>query len=100
VRELELANAAISEKRFGSEEARSWSDLAAISVRGVRLSRRDLEAVGKALSRGGRFLWLGGEERLREAGEWFAARRGFAAEGPKRLLPGSDARLLVVFRID
>ena len=99
VRELDLANVAVSERRFGSGDAGGWSDLAAISVRGVRLSGRDLDAVGKALSIGGRFLWLSGEDRLRDAREWFAARTEFSTEGPKPLLEGSEPRLLVVSRI-
>jgi 16S rRNA (guanine(527)-N(7))-methyltransferase RsmG len=99
VRELELTNVVVSGERFGSGKEGGWSDLAAISIRGVRLTRRDLESIGKALSIGGRFLWLSGEGRLREAGEWFEARRGFEAEGPNPLLAGSNARILVVSRI-
>jgi 16S rRNA G527 N7-methylase RsmG len=99
VRELDLTNAAVSEKRFGPGDSGGWSGLVAISVRGVRLSGRDLDAVGKALCLGGRFLWLSGEDRLREAREWFAARPEFSTEGPKPLLEGSEPRLLVVSRI-
>ena len=69
----------------------------AIASRGVRLGRAQLEEIRDALAPGGRFLWLSGEERLREAGEWLAA-PGYSREGPLRLLPGSDARLLVVSR--
>jgi len=98
VRELGLANVVVSEKRFGFGEAASWSDLAAISVRGVRLRARDLDAVGKALSIGGRFLWLSGEGRLGDAREWFGVRMEFSTEGPKPLLAGSESRLLVVSR--
>ena len=99
VRELRLENVVVSRARFESGEVRSWSELAAISVRGVRLGGPDFEAVGKALSVGGRFLWLSGEDRLGEAVRWFGARREFSAEGPKPLLAGSDARVLVVSRI-
>jgi hypothetical protein len=62
------------------------------------LAGTDLDAVGRALSRGGRFLRLSGEGRLVETKEWFRARRGFAVEGPNALLAGSDARLLIVTR--
>jgi hypothetical protein len=68
-------------------------------VRGVRLAESDLDAVAKALSIGGRFLWLSGRARLREAEEGFGARQGFSVEAPKSLLAGSDARLLVISRI-
>jgi 16S rRNA (guanine527-N7)-methyltransferase len=99
VRELGLENVLVSEERFdGSIRLATGGDLAAISSRGVRLTRPDLNAVGKALSVGGRFLWLSGEERLREAGEWLRAWPGFSVDGPKRLLPDSDARLLIVVR--
>jgi hypothetical protein len=87
----------VSEERFGFEAETRWSDLAAISIRGVRLTERDLDTVGKALAVGGRFLWLGGEDRLRGAKKGFEA-RGFSAEGPNALLAGSEARLLVVSR--
>ena len=99
VRELGLENVLVSEERFSSSlRLGSGGDLAAISSRGVRLTRRDLDAVGKSLSVGGRFLWLSGEERLREAEEWLSARPEFSVDGPMRLLPDSDARLLVVAR--
>jgi 16S rRNA (guanine527-N7)-methyltransferase len=97
VRELQLDNVVVSGERFGAGDV--GRDLAAISVRGVRLTRRHLEVAAKALSIGGRFLWLSGEARLREAMEWFGARRGFSSEGPKPLLAGSEARLLVISRI-
>lgn len=99
VRELQLENVVVSRERFESGEGRSWSELAAISVRGVRLGGPDLESVGKALSVGGRFLWLSGEDRLSEAARWFGARREFSADGPKPILAGSHARVLVVSRI-
>ena len=99
VRELQLESVLVSAERFESGDEGRWSDLAAVSVRGVRLTGRDLDAVGKALSVGGRFLWLSGEERLREAEQWLGTRRGFSAEGPKSFLAGSDARLFVVSRI-
>ncbi len=98
-RELSLGNVTVSGERFGFGEEGSWRDLSAISVRGVRLTGRDLDLLGRALWVGGRFLWLGGEDRLREAGEWFGARGGFSVEGPEPLLEASDARLLVVSRI-
>jgi len=96
VRELRLENVLVSGERFaGSMRGR---DLAAISTRGVKLTWSDLDEVGKALSAGGRFLWLSGEHRLREAGDWLAARRGFSGDGPHLLLPDSGARLLVIER--
>lgn len=99
VRELRLENVLVSEERFpGSLRLGSGGDLAAISSRGVRLTRPDLDAVGKLLAVGGRFLWLSGEERLREAEEWLGACQEFTVDGPRLLLPGSDARLLVVTR--
>jgi 16S rRNA (guanine(527)-N(7))-methyltransferase RsmG len=97
VRELRLDNVLVSEKRF--RESGTERDLAAISSRGVRLSRPDLDAVGKALSVGGRFLWLSGQDRMRDAEEWLGAWPGFSVDGPKPLLPGFDARLLVVTRV-
>ena len=100
VRELRLENVLVSEERFASTlRPATGRDLAAISSRGVRLTRPDLDAVRKALSIGGRFLWLSGEDRLRDAEEWLGARPGFSVEGPKVLLPGSDARLLIVTRL-
>jgi 16S rRNA (guanine527-N7)-methyltransferase len=100
VRELRLENVLVSEERFASTlRPATGRDLAAISSRGVRLTRPDLDAVRKALSIGGRFLWLSGEDRLRDAEEWLGARTGFSVEGPKVLLPGSDARLLIVTRL-
>ena len=100
VRELELENVAVSEERFASTMRQaSGRDLAAISSRGVRLTQLDLDTVGKALAIGGRFLWLSGEDRLREGGERLGARPGFTVDGPELLLRGSDARLLVVTRV-
>lgn len=95
-RELGLENVHVREERFAS--TLTGTDLAAISTRGVRLSRPELEKVANALSTGGRFLWLGGADRLREATEWLAPRQGLRVDGPRILLPGSDARLLVVTR--
>ena len=97
-RELQLENVLVSPDRFEPGAGRSVSALAAISSRGVRLTERDLGAVAKALSIGGRFLWLSGEDRLREAGDWLRARRDLSVERLK-LLPASDARLLVVSRV-
>jgi 16S rRNA (guanine527-N7)-methyltransferase len=97
VRELRLENVLVSEKRF--RESETERDLVAISSRGVRLTRPDLDAVGKALSVGGRFLWLSGEDRMRDAEEWLGAWPGFSVDGPKPLLPGFEARLLVVTRV-
>jgi 16S rRNA G527 N7-methylase RsmG len=97
-RELQLENVLVSPDRFAPGAGRSGGDLAAISSRGVRLTARDLEAVGEALSIGGRLLWLSGEDRLREAGDWLRARRDLSVERFK-LLPGSEARLLVVSRV-
>lgn len=100
VRELGLENVLVSEERFGSTlRPATGRDLAAISSRGVRLTRPDLDAVRKALSVGGRFLWLSGENRLRDAEEWLGAWPGLSVEGPKVLLPRSDARLLIVARV-
>lgn len=96
VRELQLDDVVVSGERFGAADI--GRDLAAISVRGVRLTRRHLDIVAKALSIGGRFLWLSGEDRLREAVAWFGARRGLSWEGPMPLLAGSEARLLVISR--
>jgi 16S rRNA G527 N7-methylase RsmG len=98
-RELPLQNVVVTGERFGTGSEGCWGELAAISVRGVRLTRGDLDVVGRALSVGGRLLWLSGEDRLREAGEWFQIRGGFSADGPWPLLAGSSARLLVVSRI-
>ena len=99
VRELGLENVLVSDERFdGSIRLATGGDLAAISSRGVRLTRPDLDAAGKLLSVGGRFLWLSGEGRLHEAGEWLRAWPGFSVDGPKRLLPDSDARVLIVRR--
>lgn len=100
VRELRLENVLVSEERFASSlRLGTGGDLAAISTRGVRLTRLDLDAVGKALSVGGRFLWLSGEDPLREAEEWLGGWPGFSIDGPKRVLPDSDARLLIVTRV-
>lgn len=96
-RELGLENVRVSERRFG--KGATGESLAAISTRGVRLSRPLLEAVVAALAPGGRFLWLGGADRLREAAEWLALHPGLSVEGPKLLLPGSKARLLLVVRV-
>ena len=99
VRELRLENVHVSHERFaGALRLAKRRDLAAISSRGVKLTRPDLDEVGKALSVGGRFLWLSGEGRLREAGEWLEARREFSADGQHLLIPGSRARLLVIER--
>ena len=99
-RELRLENVVVSEERFARESRIAGArNLAAVSSRGVRLSQPDLEAVGKALSVGGRFLWLSGEGRLREAREWLGGRPEFSVDGPRVLLAGSDARLLVVARV-
>ncbi len=95
VRELGLVNVRVEGRRFGETAVEEKS---AISMRGVRLVPAELEAVGKALGVGGRFLWLSGEERLREASARFQA-PGFAVEGPLHLLSGSFARLLVVSRV-
>jgi 16S rRNA (guanine527-N7)-methyltransferase len=95
VRELGLPNVRVEGERFG--QAGTGENRAAISTRGVRLGRAQLQAVRNALSPGGRFLWMSGDERLREASEWLADRE-FTLEGPIRLLSGSDARLLVVSR--
>jgi hypothetical protein len=65
----------------------------------VRLSPEDLDAIVESLSNGGRFLWLGGASRLREAAAGLAGRRGVRVLGPTPLLPGSDARLLVLERL-
>ncbi len=96
VRELALENVRVEGRRFG--DAAVEGNRSAISMRGVRLDRSELEAVGKSLSVGGRFLWLGGEERLGEGRAWLQA-PGFAVEGPVPLLPGSEARLLIVRRV-
>jgi 16S rRNA (guanine527-N7)-methyltransferase len=98
VRELHLENVIVSEERFADTPG-VGRELAAISSRGVRLTRRDLDAVARALSVGGRFLWLSGEERLREAEKWLNVRPGLSLNGPELLLPGSDAWLLVVSRV-
>lgn len=100
VRELRLENVLVSEERFARTlRPATGRDLAAVSSRGVRLTRPDLDTVRKALSVGGRFLWLSGEDRLRDAEEWLGAWPGFSVDGPKVLLPGSDARLLIVTRL-
>jgi len=100
VRELRLQNVLVSEERFARTlRPATGRDLAAVSSRGVRLTRPDLDTVRKALSVGGRFLWLSGEDRLRDAEEWLGAWPGFSVDGPKVLLPGSDARLLIVTRL-
>ena len=100
VRELRLQNVLVSEERFAPTlRPATGRDLAAVSSRGVRLTRPDLDTVRKALSVGGRFLWLSGEDRLRDAEEWLGAWPGFSVDGPKVLLPGSDARLLIVTRL-
>lgn len=96
VREIRLENVVVSGERFAGSS--HGTDLAAISTRGVKLTWSDLDEVGNALSARGRFLWLTGEDRVREAGDWLEARRGFSADGPHRLLPDSGARLLVVER--
>jgi 16S rRNA (guanine(527)-N(7))-methyltransferase RsmG len=92
-RELGLRNVEVRAERF---ERGAVFDLAAISTRGVRLSLEDLDAVFEALSIGGRFLWLGGAARLLGAAGELAGR--LRVLGPTPLLPGSDARLLVVTR--
>lgn len=97
VRELRLSNVRVSEERFGGEA--TGTDRTAISMRGVRLSHAELERAMGALSEGGRFLWLSGEERLREGVTWLERRPGLRIEGPVRLLPRSEARLLVVMRV-
>ncbi|HEY7698883.1 MAG TPA: RsmG family class I SAM-dependent methyltransferase, partial [Vicinamibacteria bacterium] len=96
-RELRLSNVRILEERFGGEA--TGTDRTAISMRGVRLSHAELERATRALSEGGRFLWLSGEERLREGAAWLESRPGLRIEGPVRLLPGSEARLLIVIRV-
>ena len=99
-RELGLENVLVREERFASAlRLASGTDLAAISTRGVRLSRPEIEKVVDALSTGGRFLWLGGADRLRETAEWLASRPGLTVENPRLLLSGSDARLLLVVRV-
>jgi 16S rRNA (guanine527-N7)-methyltransferase len=95
IRELGLDNVRVEAGRFG--ESAPGEGRMAISTRGVRLGRAQVEEVRDALSPGGRFLWLSGEDRLREAAGWLAA-PGYSLEGPVRLLPGSEARLLVVSR--
>ena len=95
IRELGLENVRVEGERFG--ESAAGESRMAISTRGVRLGRSELEEVRNALSPGGRFLWLSGEERLREAADWLAA-PGYSLDGPLRLLPGSEARLLVISR--
>lgn len=95
-RELGLENVEVREERF---ERGAAFGLAAVSTRGVRLSPEDLDAIVESLSNGGRFLWLGGASRLREAAAGLAGRRGVRVLGPTPLLPGSDARLLVLERL-
>ncbi|HEY7820377.1 MAG TPA: RsmG family class I SAM-dependent methyltransferase [Vicinamibacteria bacterium] len=95
VAELALANVRVSPERF-----QGGSQLAAISCRGVRLDPADLERVIDALSPGGRFLWLGGDERLRKAAAELAAPGKTEVFGPASLLPGSAAKLLVVSRCE
>lgn len=100
VRELGIENVVVSEERF---EARSRVVAASlsfdvISCRGVRLSKKDLDAVASSLAAGGRFLWWSGEERAPEVVEWLSGRAGLAVEGPTPLVAGSPARLLVVTR--
>lgn len=94
-RALDLANVGVREDRFRGGAA---SNLAAISTRGVRLSAEDLDAIVEALSIGGRFLWLGGASRLRDAADGLAESPGVSLLGPAALLPGSNAGLLVVTR--
>jgi 16S rRNA (guanine527-N7)-methyltransferase len=96
-RELRLSNVRILEERFGGEA--TGAERTAISMRGVRLSHAELDRATRALSEGGRFLWLSGEERLREGAACLESRPGLRIEGPVRLLPGSEARLLVVIRV-
>ncbi len=98
VRELELRNVVVSEERLG--KATSGTGLAAVSSRGVRMGEADLDAVWNALSISGRFLWFTGEERLREAERGLAGRGNLSLERSEALLLGSDARLLVVTRVD
>ena len=96
VRELRIENVRVSAERFGG--GATGTELAAISSRGVRFSESDLDGIAEALAPGGRFLWLSGEARLREAEPRLRARPGLSVEGPRLLLPGAEARILVVTR--
>ncbi len=99
VRELAIENVVVTEERFEAPSPVAASrSLEVISCRGVRLSRKDLDAVASSLSAGGRFLWWSGEERAPEVVEWLSGRVGLAVEGPTSLVSGSPARLLVVTR--
>jgi 16S rRNA (guanine527-N7)-methyltransferase len=93
VTRLALENVRLSAERF-----EGGSELAAISCRGVRLDGRELRLVIQALSPGGRFLWLGGEERLRKAATGLAFPGKTQVTGPFPLLSGGAARLLVAER--
>jgi 16S rRNA (guanine527-N7)-methyltransferase len=93
VRELGIENVVVSAERFGGGTGMGF---AVVSSRGVRFSEADLDGIARALAAGGRFLWLSGEARLREAERWLRARPGLSVEGPRLLLQGAEARILVV----
>jgi 16S rRNA (guanine527-N7)-methyltransferase len=92
VAELALENVRVSPERF-----QGGSGLAAVSCRGVRLDPAERRRAIEALAPGGRFLWLGGEERLRQAAAELASPGKTEVTGPLPLLRGpAAARLLVV----
>jgi 16S rRNA (guanine(527)-N(7))-methyltransferase RsmG len=95
VTELALENVRVSAERF-----RGGSELAAVSCRGVRLDAAELRLVIQALAPGGRFLWLGGDERLRKAAVELSMPGRTEVSGPLPLLRGSAARLLLVSRCE
>jgi 16S rRNA (guanine527-N7)-methyltransferase len=95
-RALGLDNVAVRSERFTRCAEEGAFDL--ITTRGVRLSPGALAEVTRCLGPGGRLLWFSGEARLREAALSLSRRAGLRARGPSRLLPGGDARLLVVER--
>jgi 16S rRNA (guanine527-N7)-methyltransferase len=100
VRELGLENVEVSDERFEPHARFAEAEsLEAISCRGVRLREKNLDAVGSALSYGGRFLLWSGEERAPEIVAWVSLRSGLAVEGPLALVADSPARLLVVTRV-
>jgi 16S rRNA (guanine527-N7)-methyltransferase len=94
VRELGLENVSVRSERF--ERCEREEAFGLVTTRGVRLKESWLEEVTKCLRPGGRFLWFSGESRLHEAAAVLSRRAGIRLQGPERLLPGGDGRLLVV----
>lgn len=93
VRTLALDNARVVRARYQSFSVETPVDV--VTLRGVAVTEGMLEKIGTELGPGGRLLWFSSEARLCETEERMLAEgRGWAAEGPRRLVPGGGFLLV------